>query len=285
MKAIFFLGTATLLAAVAGSALAAPPEPAKASDVHGAGATIRIVHITDIHASTVDHNPPPRFVGDPLCKDLVRSLPILRATVDYLNHQVHPDAVVITGDSIDRGRDLASLRQVKACLDGLGCRYYPIIGDHERKEVYEQVFPGRLNYSFDCGAWHFAALDCNSGRLEPDALRWLRDDLSAARERNSVVMLHRPLVCDAFTELLGKGLYGTKLTPENAAEARTLLRGFGQVKLVLGGHIHVASDVSLESVRYLTTPALVVSPHSVRLIELSGERITTTLLTVPLGKR
>ena len=119
------------------------------------GKTIRLVHLTDIHAASVERNPPPRFAGDPLQKDLVRSLPILRAAVEHIRRQIQPDAVVITGDLVDRGSDLASLREVKVCLDRLGCRYYPVIGDHERREVYQQVFPGRLNYGFDCGAWHF----------------------------------------------------------------------------------------------------------------------------------
>jgi 3',5'-cyclic AMP phosphodiesterase CpdA len=269
-----------ILAVLLWSALAAAADPPRQ-----AGKTLRIVHVTDIHAACVDHNPPPRFAGDPLCNDLVRSLPILRATVDHINQHVHPDAVVITGDLVDRGTDLASLREVKVCLDRLTCRYYPVIGDHDRREVYEQVFPGRLNYSFECGPWHFVALDCNRGRLEPDALQWLRGDLSAARGRQTVVMLHRPLACDGLVELLGKSIYGTKLTLENAAETRTLLRGFGQVKLVLGGHIHAASDLTIQGIRYLTTPALVVGPHMLRVLELSGERITTTLVPVPMPPR
>jgi hypothetical protein len=39
--------------------------------------------------------------------------------------------------------------------------------------------------------------------------------------------------------------------------------------------------MTVQSVRYLTTPALVVSPHCVRLLELSKERMTTRLLIVP----
>jgi 3',5'-cyclic AMP phosphodiesterase CpdA len=257
---------------------AAAGEPPAAQD----GKTIRLVHLTDIHAASVDRNPPPRFSGDPLQKDLVRSLPILRAAVDHIRREIRPDVVVITGDLVDRGSDLASLREVKVCLDRLGCRYYPVIGDHERREVYEQVFPGRLNYGFDCGAWHFVAVDCNRGRLEPPALAWLREDLTAARDRPSVVLLHRPLVCDGLVELVARRVYGTPPMPENAAETRDVLRGFGQVKLVMAGHIHVSSDATEQSVRYLTTPALVVAPHYIRLVELSPERISTRLVIVPV---
>ena len=51
---------------------------------------------------------------------------------------------------------------------------------------------------------------------------------------------------------------------------------------MLAGHIHVSSDATEQSVRYLTTPALVVAPHCIRLVELSPERISTRLVIVPL---
>ena len=234
---------------------------------------LRLVQLTDIHASRVDHNPQPRFPGDPMVNDLVHSLDILRAAVERINAELRPELVVITGDLVDRGDDLESLREVKTCLDRLTCPYYPVIGDHDRKATYQQVFPQRLDYAFDHRGWHLVALDCNSGRLSAESLKWLENDLSASRGRPTIVMLHRPLVANPLSTVFAKNLYGVRLTLENAPQALDLLRRHPDVSLVLSGHTHVSDQQRSEHISLLTTPALVVAPHCLRLIELSGRRV------------
>lgn len=113
--------------------------------------TVRLVHMSDIHAARVKSNPAPRFPGDPLRNDLVHSLEILGRAVEHINTRLRPELVVITGDLVDRGNDLESLKKVKTRLDRLTCPYYPVIGDHDRRKIYEQVFPGKLDYSFEHG--------------------------------------------------------------------------------------------------------------------------------------
>lgn len=243
--------------------------------------TLRIVQITDIHASQVKQNPRSRYPGDPLTNDLVRSLPILRATVEYVNQRIRPDVVVVTGDLTDRGDDLASLREVKTCLDRLMCRYHPVIGDHDRREVYEQVFAGKLDYGVDCGRWRLVALDANRGRLEPGTLQWLRGDLAGHRDRDTILLLHRPIVLDEPTQRLAKDIYSVPPILENAADVQKLLGISPQVKLVLCGHIHVPSDATAGGIRFLATPALAIKPPCVRLIEISKSQIASHLLTIP----
>ena len=241
----------------------------------------RLVQLTDIHASRVDHNPQPRYPGDPLVNDLVHSFDILRAAVERINTDLRPDLVVITGDLIDHGYDLESLKKVKTCLDRLTCPYYPVIGDHERKAIYEQVFPRRLDYAFDHRGWHFVALDCNSGRLSAESLKWLDSDLSASRGRPTIVMLHRPLIVNPLSALLAKKLYyGVLLTVENSPQTLDLLRKYPDVSLVLSGHTHVADEQRSGDIALWTTPALVVAPHCLRLIELSGRRPQSSLVSV-----
>lgn len=242
--------------------------------------TLRLVHMSDIHAARVDRNPTPRFTGDPMVKDLVGSLDLLRRAVDCINTQLRPDLVVITGDLVDRGNDIESLREVKSRLDRLTCPYYPIIGDHDRPAVYEKVFPGKLNYTFDRGGWHFICLDASSGKLAEKTLGWLKDDLSANRGQPTVVLLHRPLAVDPFSQFLAKKLYGAKLTLDNGAATWKLLQNFRDVRLVLSGHIHAASSAESGGIHFLTAPALVVKPHCIRLIELSAERIELKLVSI-----
>ncbi len=252
--------------------------------------TVRLVHLSDVHASRADHNPKPRFPGDPLVNDLAHSLEILDGAVDWINTRLRPALVVITGDLVDRGDDLESLKEVKARLDRLTCPYYPVIGDHDRRATYEKVFPGKLDYAFDHRGWHFVCLDANSGSVEQETLQWLEGDLSTNKGRPSVVMLHRPLASDVLSDYLARKLYGgVKLTLENAAQTRSLLQSHPDVRLVLSGHTHLAKEQRLDGICFSTAPALVVAPHWVRVMELSEERITSKLVSVfpamPGGKQ
>jgi len=243
--------------------------------------TLRLVHLSDVHASRVDRNPSPRFLADPMVKDLVHSLEILDGAVDWINTRLRPALVVITGDLVDRGDDLESLKEVKARLDRLTCPYYPVIGDHDRRATYEKVFPGKLDYAFDHRGWHFVCLNANSGRLEPETLEWLKADLSASQGRPSVVMLHRPLASDVLSDYLAARLYGgVHLTLENAAQARSLLQSHPDVRLVLSGHTHVAKEQRWGGTCYSTAPALVVAPHWVRVVELSEGGVSSELVSV-----
>lgn len=243
--------------------------------------TLRLVHLSDVHASRADHNPNPRFPGDPLVNDLAHSLEILDGAVDCINTRLRPALVVITGDLVDRGDDLESLKEVKVRLDRLACPYYPVIGDHDRRATYEKVFPGKLDYAFDHRGWHFVCLDASSGRVEQETLKWLAGDLSTNKGRPSVVMLHRPLASDVLSDYLARKLYGgVKLTLENAAQTRRLLQSCPDVRLVLSGHTHLAKEQSLDGICLSTAPALVVAPHWVRVMELSEERITSELVSV-----
>lgn len=259
-----------LVAAMLGAAPEAPSKP------------VRLVHLSDLHVSQATANRPPRFFGDPLVNDLVHSRAILRAAVDQINSRLRPDLVVITGDLADRGDDLESLRRVKVELDRLQCPYYPVMGDHDRPEAFERVFPGRQNYAFDRGTWRFVALDAHRGRLEPATLGWLKQELDSSAGRRTALLIHRPLEIDPVAALLAARVYRVQLTLQNAEDVRQFLRGYPSVRLVLAGHTHVAwehqSDAGKgDKYRTLVAPALVVTPHCLRLVELEGDKVTSRL--------
>jgi len=248
------------------------------------GEAVRLVHISDIHASRAERNPPPRFTGDPLVNDLVHSLEILHSAVDHINKHLRPELVVITGDLVDRGDDLDCLKEVKRELDRLTCPYYPVTGDHDRRATYEKVFTGKLNYSFDRRGWHFICLDSGRGKLEAKTVKWLQDNLSANPKSPTVIVLHRLLVLDVLSKYLADNLYRVKLMLENADEVRGVLQSHSNVRLVLSGNMHVPSDLEADGIRFLVAPALVVAPHCVLAVELSRQGIKTTVVAVPSPK-
>ena len=76
-----------------------------------------------------------------------------------------PDAVFClhAGDVTDRGTAAACVATAEV-FSRLGCPFYPVPGNHDfitsdDRSGYDAAFPGRLNYRFDHGGWHFLALD------------------------------------------------------------------------------------------------------------------------------
>ncbi len=233
---------------------------------------LRLVHLSDLHVCHVEKNPPGRFPGDPLARDLVRSRELLHKAVEQI-HKLKPDVVVVTGDLANWGNDLASLQEAKAELDQLACPYCPVIGDHDRPETFEQVFPGKLNYTFDLGRWRLVALGIRRGQIDQESLAWLADVLAKSAGRRVVILTHRPLYCDPLTTQLATKLYSVKLTPGNADQTLDLLRKHAEVQLVLSGHAHVARRDKLGSIEMLWAPALVGPPHCFGLLTLDGSRV------------
>ena len=262
---------AVAFGAVAG--IGAEPAPSSAN-------SFRVVHLSDIHAAQVTRNPGPRFPGDPVLKDLVHSLEILDHAVRHINEHLHAELVVITGDLIDRRGDLDSLRKVKVRLDRLHCPYYTVIGNHDQRQTYEKVFPGRLNYTFDHRGWHFIALDSSTRTLEENTLQWLEADLAATRERPVVVMLHHPPASDPLSNYLARQLYRTVLALQNGAQLQELLKAYPNVRLVLSGHTHLARTLTWDGVCYSTAPGLVVAPHCISVLDISEEQIESELVPV-----
>jgi len=240
---------------------------------------LRIAHLSDTHVCHVQTNPPGRFVGDPLARDLVHSLELLHKAVDHIN-ALRPDLAVITGDLADRGDDLSSLREVKAELDRLHCPYYPVAGDHDRPEVFQQVFPGKINYYVDVGGWRFVALGLRAGRIGSEALEWLKGVLQDSRDRRVAIITHRPLYCDPLTAQIAGAFYSVKLTPGDADETLRILRARPEVRVVLSGHAHVARREKLGQIEMLWAPALVGTPPCFGLVTLDGDNVQCSIVPV-----
>lgn len=252
---------------------AAPPNPT----------ALRMVHLSDLHVCHVDKNPPGRFVGDPLARDLVRSPELLRRAIDQIN-ALKPDVVVVTGDLTDRGDDLASLREVKAELDRLACPYCPVIGDHDRPEVFAQVFPGRLDYYFDLGGWRLVALGLRAGRIEKSTIAWLEGVLAKSGDRQVAILTHRPLYCDPLTVQIASKLYSVKLNPGNAEQTLRVIAAHPKVRAVFSGHAHVARRDKQGAIEMLWAPALVGPPHCFQLVTLEADRVECRVIPLASAK-
>ena len=268
------------LAALAGARAAEeiPTRPARDG--------FRFVQLSDLHCARARTNPPPRFPFDPHRKDLVHSFALLEAAVREINESVKPDFVVITGDLVERGRDRESLARVKAALDKLACPYYPVIGDHESRAAWAEVFgPERLNYTFRHGGWRFIAADASPGALDKATLAWLEGELGADAATPTALLVHRPLVVPDLYIAAAREAYGVPLLLGNAAEVRERLLKAGNVRAVFAGHCHVGIECKSPGLSHYVAPALVGPGNSYRIVEMRGTVIRTELraLGAPVG--
>jgi len=255
--------------AVALGAEARPPAPAPAG--------FRFVHLSDSHCAHAAENPPLRFPFDPHRKDLVRSFELLEAAVRQINEQVRPDFVVFTGDVVDRGNDVRSLRRAKSILERLTCPWHVVIGDHDSREAWAQVFgPGRRNYTFRHGGWRFVAVDSSPGRVDAGSLAWLRRELAAETTGPTALLIHRPLVLPKGYALAADALYRTRLLLDNAAEVRRLVAQHPAVRAVFAGHCHVPIQWRSGRVAHFVAPALVAFGHHFAVVEVRGRAVRAT---------
>ncbi|GAA2756799.1 PQQ-binding-like beta-propeller repeat protein [Actinopolymorpha rutila] len=176
-------GSGTAWAAAPGAGVTGPAaSPAGAAG--GANAPLSFAVLTDTHANV----------------DAPAGLDTLRRTFASVE-AANPTFVLNCGDITDYGADDEFEAYLSTIPAGLRDRLHHVPGNHEvrwdvhGRELYHRLF-GPAPYSFDVAGLHVVGLDPTQLLQEPghfgrDGLRWLADDLSAARP--SVLFLHYPM--------------------------------------------------------------------------------------------
>jgi 3',5'-cyclic AMP phosphodiesterase CpdA len=127
----------------------------------------------------------------------------LERAIEHLNALAPPaDAVLITGDLTSDG-DAAVWAELMGLLGRLRAPIFAIPGNHDDRELMRKAFAGLfpaagpLRFAVDLGPLRLIGLDSliagePAGRLGPDQLAWLDEQLASAPERPSLVALHHP---------------------------------------------------------------------------------------------
>lgn len=158
-----------------------------------------------------------------------------------------PDAVVLTGDLVDRGSapEYAHLRDLLAPLEAGRIRLFVIPGNHDHRECLQQAFadkawmppaPHFIQYVVEDLPVRLIALDSwvegkPYGRLCDRRLDWLAGTLAAGQGRPAIVCLHHP---PFRTFIDGMDRMGLR-EPEALAG---IIRRHPEVERVLCGHLH-----------------------------------------------
>ncbi len=171
------------------------------------------------------------------------------------------DAVLITGDIVDRGT-VAEYRQAREVLAPLYERYQVLLcpGNHDSRAEYREVLLGSggtapVNEIRDIAGVRVLMCDSSipgrsEGLLEPETLSWLDDALAAAPDRPAFVAFHHPPVAIGLPYIDRIGL----------REPGTLAKVLGRhahVVAVLCGHAHTAATTSFAGRPVLCAPGII----------------------------
>lgn len=207
---------------------------------------LRLLHITDTHLH-----------ADPQgCLRGVNTYRTLSRVLDCAATDTRPpDAVLATGD-LAQDETRAAYQHFVDLVSRLNAPVWCIPGNHDAPGFMSEMlatppmhFGGTLNRPPWCIILlsSFVAGD-HGGRIEPAELEWLDATLAAHRDAHVLLAMHHhpiPLGSRWLDEL---GLY-------NRGELLQIVDRAPQVRVVLAGHVHQASDLCRNNVRYLTTPS------------------------------
>jgi Icc protein len=206
-----------------------------------------------------------------------------------------PDLIIATGDVVqDESR--AGYERFRATLEPLGIPVISIPGNHDDPKLMSEILASggfQLGGEVRRGPWSLVLLSTflageDAGGLGPARLAGLRQSLAAnANQHVLVAMHHHPLPMGSAW------LDGVAL--RDAAAFWEIIDANRQVRAVVCGHVHQASDRERNGVRMLSTPstcaqflpaspffALDERPPGLRWLELHPDgRIDTEVAWVP----
>jgi 3',5'-cyclic AMP phosphodiesterase CpdA len=196
---------------------------------------VLIAQISDMHVST------PGSRND----EHYRTAAHLEGAVLHLNALApRPDAVLVTGDLVERG-ETEEYERLRALLDPLTMPAYLIPGNHDDRENLPRVFDrhrylprdsGFIQYVIEDWPVRLVALDTlipgeSGGRLCAERLTWLDARLAEAPGRPTIVFMHHPPFVTGMRKMDEMGLDGVE-------DLAAVIRRHPHVERIACGHLH-----------------------------------------------
>ena len=207
-----------------------------------------IAQITDIHLGFDPDNPAEfnRKRLDQVLSHLMTMTP-------------RPDALLATGDIVDRG-DGDSYRRLKNAFGQVDFPVWPCLGNHDVREAFAEWFPetpfvdGFAQYEVELDGLRLLVLDTleegrHGGAFCAIRARWLNARLSEKTDMPTIIVMHHPPV--------EVGIEWMNTDPAEAwVEAfRTCISGRGNIHAIICGHVHRAITCQWEGTTIAICPS------------------------------
>jgi Icc protein len=202
-----------------------------------------------------------------------------------------PDAIAVTGDIVqDESR--AGYQRFRETFQSFGLPILCIPGNHDNPSLMIEFLaapPFQLCGDAKLGAWRVLLLSTfqqgdEGGRIGADQLAGLEESLSKHSDEHVIICMHHQPLLMGSAWLDGVGL-------RDAQDFLDVVDRHQQVRAVLWGHVHQASDRVRNGVRFLSTPstcfqflpdsdraAIDTRPPALRWLDLEPDgNVTTTV--------
>lgn len=211
-----------------------------------ANPALRLLHITDTH---LFEEPDGRLRGVDTYRTLARVLARARADARPAG------AVLATGD-LSQDETRGAYGHFRNLLAPLGIPVWCLPGNHDAPLLMGETLaatPFHVGGAMVAANWCVLLLNSyipgdHGGRLSPNQLAWLEAMLHEHRDHHVLVAVHHHV-------LEVKSRWLDELALYDAEDLLAVIDRSPQVRCVVAGHVHQASDTTRNGVRYLTSPS------------------------------
>ena len=188
------------------------------------------------------------------------------SVLEYAQRDAHwpPDAILVSGDIVqDESR--AGYERFKETLAPFDLPVFCIPGNHDDPKLMVEILgtaPFKVGGDVRLGSWSFVLLNTfltgeDAGGLGEKRLHRLEAALREQVKQHVLVCMHHQPIPMGSAWLDGVGL-------RDAADFLEIIDAYDNVRGVLWGHVHQASDRYRGNVRFLSTPSTCSQflPHS-----------------------
>ncbi|PRY67689.1 calcineurin-like phosphoesterase family protein [Glaciihabitans tibetensis] len=242
---------------------------------------ITILHVSDVHATNGE-----------LLYGAVNGLERLALVCSYaLDAGITPEAVVVTGDLVQRGHAAAypALARAFARLeDRIGAPVLTALGNHDDPEAARALAHHESAHyrAVILDTVRILILDSSSGALGDEQLGWLRGQLAVPHALGTVVALHHAPLGSPLPTLAKQGLRDGSELLDALVHTDT--------RLVLAGHFHHPLSATVRGIPISVGPSLayhqvmnagpnVVSGHDsamFSLVHLTADSVSATSVSM-----